>query len=177
MPGCGADAVAKQDQAAEIGMAALREDICAAKRGLQGTYLDLEAQALKRIQAIQGLRPAILRTCQAASTPHTSGTFAHAVIAWCTLITAARRMEKVGPLVSEAAPCHPVHLPGRLHPPHLRYLCPCCHCLVHIRPFENCGQTHGKGRTSSFRGCPLPPVHLPCRLRHPKLRYLSPCCC
>ncbi|KAK9826530.1 hypothetical protein WJX74_000568 [Apatococcus lobatus] len=62
-----ADAVAKQDQAAEIGMSALREDMCAAKRGLQGTYLDLEAQALKRILAIHGLRPAILRTCRAAS--------------------------------------------------------------------------------------------------------------
>ena len=65
--------MAKQDQAAEIGMAALREDMCAAKRGLQGTYLDLEAQALKRINAIQGLRPAILRTCQAASPAQPAG--------------------------------------------------------------------------------------------------------
>lgn len=65
--------MAKQDQAAEIGMSALREDMCAAKRGLQGTYLDLEAQALKRIQAIQGLRPSILRTCQAATPASPTG--------------------------------------------------------------------------------------------------------
>ena len=56
-------------------MSALREDMCAAKRGLQGTYLDLEAQALKRIQAIQGLRPAILRTCQAATPASPAGQF------------------------------------------------------------------------------------------------------